>query len=379
MLKSTFRTWWRGLAALMLAVAFAGAGGAAAQVAETSPKVQPAVDGVLAAFATHSLVGLGEHHALAQEGDFYNALIGDPRFAREVGNVVVEFGSAAHQDTLDRYLAGEEVPYPALREVWTDLVGVYPAMVWTMYADFFAQVRRVNLGLPAGQRIKVWLGDPGIDWSHVKTPEDMRGLSRGRDAIAVALIEREVLARGKKALVIYGFPHFQDFELHESGVQPVESIGVLLARKHPGALFTVQGYAGLPDHGCAARLEDRIRDWPRASLASPVKGTWLATAMYGPQCHGLPYVLRPPGTPEPVFTGEALGRMEKAVRDGLPDGLLYLGPKNTLIRSPILPDTYSDLAYFKELSRRSEVLVGHPLDWRDWTARAANVEYYEIY
>jgi hypothetical protein len=375
--KSKYRYRWRGLVAVVATLAFVGPLAASSHDAVV-PKIQPAVDGILAAFATHPLVGLGEHHALAQEGDFYNALVSDPRFAHEVGNVVVEFGSAPHQDILDRYLAGEDVPYAELREVWTDLVGVYPAMVWTMYPAFFAQVRRVNMALPPDKRIKVWLGDPAADWSRIKTTEDMKGLSRGRDAVAVTLIEREILGRGKKALVIYGYPHFQQFELHETGAQPIESIGVLLARKHPGALFTVQAYAGLPDRSCAVRFERRVHDWPRASLATPVKGAWLEAAMYGPQCHGLPNVLRPPGAPEPVFTGPALARMQKAVRDGLPDGLLYLGPADSLIRSPVLPDSYSDLAYFKELSRRSELLIGRPLDWSDWTARAANVEFYEI-
>ncbi len=202
--RRSYRNWCRGLAALVLAAGCVGAGGAVAEVAEAaaSPKVQPAVDGVLTAFANHSLVGLGEHHGLAQEGDFYNALLLDPRFARDVGNVVVEFGSAARQTTLDRYLAGEEVPYQELREVWTDLVGVYPAMFYTMYPDFFAQVRRVNMNLPPNRRIKVWLGDPGIDLARVKTPREVAPLARGRDAVAVALIEHEILARGKKALII---------------------------------------------------------------------------------------------------------------------------------------------------------------------------------
>lgn len=44
-------------------------------------------------------------------------------FAREVGNVVVEFGSAARQDVIDRYVAGESVPYTELRTVWTDTIG----------------------------------------------------------------------------------------------------------------------------------------------------------------------------------------------------------------------------------------------------------------
>jgi hypothetical protein len=178
-------------------------------------------------------------------------------------------------------------------------------------------------------------------------------------------------------LVIYGFPHFHPFELHETGVRPVESIGALLARKHPGSLFRVEAYAGVPDRRCGTSFEHRIRDWPRGSLASPVKGTWLVTAMYGPQCQGLPYVLRRPG-PRPVLTQQQVAVMQQAVRDALPDGLLYLGREDTLTRSPITPDTYMDPAYFKELSRRSEVLTGRPLNWSlvaGWAAR--NAEHYD--
>jgi hypothetical protein len=93
-----------------------------------SPTVSPAIDGVLAAFHDHPLVAMGDWHGLAQEEDFYAALVREPRFARDVGNVVVEFGGAAHQDILDRYLSGEKVLYSQLREVWTDVVGWIPTV-----------------------------------------------------------------------------------------------------------------------------------------------------------------------------------------------------------------------------------------------------------
>lgn len=75
------------------------------------PIVTPAADGIFAAFQTHPLVGLGDEHGMAQEEDFYASLVRDKRFAKDVGNVVVEFGDAAQQETLDRYLTGEDVPY----------------------------------------------------------------------------------------------------------------------------------------------------------------------------------------------------------------------------------------------------------------------------
>lgn len=331
--------------------------------------LRPAVDGVLAAFKSHPLVGLGEHHALAQEGDFYVALVSDPRFAETVGNVVVEFGSAAHQDILDRYLAGEDVPYPELRRVWTDVVGWYPAVAWTMYVDFFAQVRLVNARLPAEKRIKVWLADPALDWQAVRTREDLKPYQASRDTFGAQLIEREILSPGRKALVIYGYPHFQNFFLRNTGVEAVDTVWAQVARKHPDAFYVIKAHVGLPDKACSTRFEARIKDWTPGTLAAPVKGTWLADDLYDPACPGLPQVLRPPGAPEPVFSGEMLASMQKAVRDAPLDALLYLGPEAALTRSPAIPDTYLDAAYFQELSRRSVLLTGAPLSWSGWVAR----------
>jgi hypothetical protein len=129
---------------------------ARAQQLEAAPVV-PAIDGILKAFRNHALVAIGDDHNSAQEEDFYAALVRDPRFSTEVGNVVVEFGGAAQQDTLDRYLNGQEVSYTDLRNVWTDVVGWIPTVTGLGYANFFAQVRAVNLGLPPDRRIHVWL------------------------------------------------------------------------------------------------------------------------------------------------------------------------------------------------------------------------------
>ena len=177
-------------------------------LAQQAPIVRPAVDGIFEAFQNHPLVGLGETHRRAQELDFYTALLRDPRFARDVGNVVVEFGGAAHQDIIDRYVSGDDVPYTELRKVWTDTVGwtgVVPAMGYQL---FYGQVREINRGLPPERRVHVWLGEPVIDWTTVKTHADWEHFDRLRDSHAADLIEREILARGKKALVIYGAAHF---------------------------------------------------------------------------------------------------------------------------------------------------------------------------
>src|SRR3954465_1404755 len=99
---------------------------AAPAYAARPPKITNAADGIVSAFLSHPLVGLGEWHGLAQELDFYAVLVRDPRFANDVGNIVLEMGDASQQAVVDRYVNGENVPYNEIRKVWSDTVGAFP-------------------------------------------------------------------------------------------------------------------------------------------------------------------------------------------------------------------------------------------------------------
>jgi hypothetical protein len=81
------------------------------------PSVTPAREGIFEAFKTRPIVAVGDSHGLTQEMDFYIDLIRDPRFAKEIGNVLVEFGDASQQDTINRYVNGEDVAYEQLIKV----------------------------------------------------------------------------------------------------------------------------------------------------------------------------------------------------------------------------------------------------------------------
>src|SRR5690606_3701319 len=116
-------------------------------------------------FEDYPVVALGDPHGLAEQMEFYTALVRDPRFARDVRNLVVEFGASSHQPVIDRYLAGESVPYVELRKIWNDTVGWVPPPAMVGFVKFFAAVREVNKAQPADRRIKVWLGEPPLDWS----------------------------------------------------------------------------------------------------------------------------------------------------------------------------------------------------------------------
>ena len=326
-----------GMKRAILLTAFLASGLSALAQDAPPPTIKPAVSGLLDTFKTHKLVGLGDYHGLAQELDFYAALVRDPRFADEVGTLVLEFG-ALSQPIIDRYLAGEDIPYTELRKVWTDSVGWVPTGTYVGFLNLFAQVRSVNAGLPPQKRIRIWLSDPKIDWTAVKTKADWLPLVRQRDTHAHDLIRREILSKGKKALVIWGGGHF-----FQDG--PMLELGPLLQQSDPGALFIVSPYSGFREASCSVAFEKEAA-LPIPSLAS-VLGTSLKAALSRPGCHAAPA-----GTP-PEQEGHWSGADA--------DALLYLGPAATLTLSQKSPDIYMDDAFRAEMSRRYQIIMDRPL------------------
>ncbi len=75
------------------------------------------------------------------------------------------------------------------------------------YLNFYAQLRAVNRTLPKQERIRVWLGDPPLDWSKPVSQADLSKSLADRDRYPADLLESEIFAKGKKALVIYGAFH----------------------------------------------------------------------------------------------------------------------------------------------------------------------------
>lgn len=331
-----------------------------------APTVRPAIDGILAAFETHPLVGIGDAHNLAQQEDFFVALIRDPRFAKEVGNVVVEFGTATHQDVLDRYINGGAVSFVELRSVWGDVVGATPAVTGLGYANFFVQVRTTNRSLPAEQRIRVWGGEPVLDWATVKTQSDIQPALAQRDSHPAALIKREILAKGKKALVIYGGAHFGMPGLPVE-LGPVEFLRDLVEEDYPDAFFIVVPYWGFLQKDCSAAFEQTHHDWPTPAMAFPVRGSTIEDALRRTGCA----VERPGNTTIslPNKTEAELAELQAKVATAFldmlsginGDALLYLGPAATLTRTPQEPSIYLDAAYRAEINRRNQIRGLPPL------------------
>ena len=342
-----------------LAIALALALPASAQEAV----VQPAIEGVFAALKTHPIVGIGDDHGLAQAEDFYAAVIRDPRFAREVGNVVVEFGAGGDQAIADRYVNGEAVPYAELRKVWTDTVGWVPPAGLLGFAKFLAAVRQVNKALPPAQRIHVWLGEPPVDWPTATKAQVLAAFGQ-RDSYPAGIVDREILGKHKKALVIYGGFHFGGGAMLRGQVEA----------KHPGTVYAILGGLGVEQNrpGVCNPLQGQLaKVWPTAAMISAVPGKPTDPVVQDcltlkPQTAGQgTFVLgpgaAPRGGPAPTgFTPPPLLAVGEAV--------LFVAPRQAMTQSPFMPDYVLDPDLRREMARRATIggqaLVRLPANYR---------------
>src|SRR6185437_8783889 len=214
--------------------------------------------------------------------------------------------------------------------------------------NLYNTIRSVNATLSPARRIKVWLGDPPIDWSKIKTKSDLAPAGSQRDSYPAILIENEILAKNKKALVLYGAGHLQPAFVDQNTL-----LG-LIGKRHPGAFFIVWPYLGYATEDCSQPFESHLKGWPTPSLAQPIRGSSLEADILRPGCGIIP---RPDDmTPEQYAT---------LMRDyvGLTsDALLYLGPRSQQVCSPAMPDIYLDLEFRSELERRSQIRRGKPID-----------------
>jgi hypothetical protein len=326
------------------------------------PECEPTdgVTGLLDLFERFPLVALGEMHGVEQGADFILDVVRHPLFAGRVNAIVVEFGNAFHQRVADAYVAGADVPMSAVRRIWHDLAGAVGPWGFraAIYEQFFSSARALNQSLPPDQRIRVLLGDPPVDWTAIRTPEDAQNVRGERDEHFARVVERMVLDRGQRALLLAGMFHL--FRAHEipfrspSAIEPAHgTLTQILDYGHPGTTYVVMPHHDIGFPKKLAEMEARLASWPVPGLA-PVGNSWLgelsATTMFG----GLDTKrILPDGTVTKPFAGSSL------TLGDMVDAYLYLGPSAAYTWSEpnLTPVNDEDRA---EVERRA-ALLGEPM------------------
>jgi hypothetical protein len=126
-------------------------------------------------------------------------------------------------------------------------------------------VRAVNLALPKDQRIRVWLGDPPIDWATVDAAK-VREIGQTRDSYPANLIAENILAKKKKSLVIYGGAHLRTEVVAHPRTSPMAGSEEALRKLLAGVAKGAPDYAIL-EPALAERIKPNLAQ-PQADLAA---------------------------------------------------------------------------------------------------------------
>jgi hypothetical protein len=259
-----------GMSAILAVFALMSAG----QASQPAVRVDP-IDGIVEGFRTHQVVMLPGGHGGRQGYDLLLAIVRDPRMQGMLTDIVVEFGTSRYQDLIDRFVRGDAISDAALRHVWQDTVIAGVTNDGPYVEEFYRAIRALNATLPKEKRYRVIGGDPPIDWDNVTTKDDLRKWTVRRDTFAADVIHREVVERGRRALVVYGPAHFPRKEVatnYDMSNWQAQTMTSLLegAGIRP---FVILGRAGQG----AVDLQPDIASWPPMSLAL-VRGTVLGAA-----------------------------------------------------------------------------------------------------
>ena len=310
----------------------------------SEPIPQPAIPAILAAFDRHEVVGMSEAHGMKDVDDLILSLIRDPRFSEKVNDIAVECGNSLYQPLLDRYIAGENVPFTDVQKVWRNTTQPMCGESG-FFEQFFPLVRAINQKLPPGRRLRVLAADPPIDWDQIKSSRDVAKFA-DRDANIASVMEKEVLSKHRKALMLFGIFHL----MH--GVGPGDGDAVTLYEKHyPNRTFVISDL-GSYDSDLPNLSSGPFATWPIPSLAK-AGGTRLGAL-------GLnDFLPSPIGTDKDCnVIDEFAGDPQKRMAD-LVDAFLYLGPQDLRLAEPMPADIALDVDYMTESLRRI-ALTGLP-------------------
>jgi hypothetical protein len=304
------------------------------------PQPRDATTAVLRAFDNHNIVMFGEQHACKQEYEWLQDLVSTPEFADRVDDIIVELGNSLYQKSVDRYIAGEDIPFAQVQLAWRNMIGLVgpPSPV---LESFYQTVRETNLKRRGKHQLRIVLGDPYGDWDAIKTPEDWGPFVGHRDSWYAQVVKKEVLDKKRRALLIMGANHFlRKVDWGPGGPIPVEQ---QLRAAGARTYFIVFGTNAIGDYD---DLDTRFDAWPLPAIVD-LRGNWVGDLPAEPVLAG--------GTGFPPLAG-------KKLRD-VADALLYVAPRDALTMLLMPWSELEGTAYGEELDRRTMIQLGRALHY----------------
>ena len=339
---------------VLLLVARAPAGAMQSAPAQPSASVDP-ITAIIEAFRTHNVVTLTDPHGNVQVQAFLVSLLRDPRFPEAVNDIVIETASARYQDAIDRFVRGDNVETAILRQAWEN--HTVANSLGVQAEELIRAVRTVNSSLTEARQLRVIAGDPPIDWDNITSGQDGRRWIELRDSYPADVVRRQVLDRGRRALVVYGQGHLQRRQIvanYDMSTWQAQTVVSLLERDHDARIFNIWT---LVDRD--VELPEGVMSWRVPSLAV-LRGTTLGARDFGLYSRGLGDGTRfgvKGGQLVPVAREEwKTMRMEDQF-----DALLYLGPPASMTTATVPAALCADTDFVR---RRLERLTrfGPPVE-----------------
>ena len=302
------------------------------------PIPEPAISAILAAFDKYEVVAIPQGHGMQDLNDFIFSLVRNPAFSEKVNDIEVEFGNSLYQPTLDRYIAGENISFSEVQRVWRKM-GQPASGASGFVEQFFPLVRALNQKLPPERRLRVLAGDSPVDWDQIKSVADVIRLVHRDESIA-SVMEKEVLSKHRKALMLFGAFH----TLHNTPGSAVS----LYEKDYPNLTFVISEL-GIFDTDLPSLHDSKFVSWPIPAVAR-AKGTWLGALDLA---HFIPPGIRI--DQDCIAHHEHPKALQKPMEE-LVDAFLYLGPQDLRLREKIPADIALDVSYRTELQRGSAML-----------------------
>lgn len=303
---------------------------------------QPAISTILSAFDKYEVVGMPAAHGGRDLDDVIFSLIRDPQFPNKVNDIAVECGNSLYQPVLDRYIAGEDVPFTEVRKVWRNTS--QPTCAYSgFYEQIYPLIRAINQKLPIAKRLRVLAGDSPIDWDKVTTSQEATDVS-GREASIVSVMEKEVLSKHRKALMLYGPFHLMH-GTEDSAVSIYE-------KDYPHVTFVIRDLGAYDTYRPVGSISP-FALWPNPSIV-PTKGTWLGALSVSD--------IFPPGvwiTPDCKVQTSFPPNLQKQFQGPVErffDAFLYLGPQEFRLKERMPADIALDADYMTEMRRRQSLM-----------------------
>ena len=326
-----------------------------------------AISAVLDAFRAYRVVSFPGGHTDGNEVQaLLRALVKDPRFPTLVNDIVVEFASSRYQDLMDRYIRGEEVPESAVQRAWLDAVNGGTALDNANTSLFFRAVREANATLPVQRRVRVLLGDPPMDWEHIRGKNDFRKWVVQRDSYPADLVRRLVLARNRRALIVYANGHLKRQEIltnYDMTDWQAQTIVSLIEATGGAPVFTVRAQGS-----SVSKWQADAASWKPMSLTI-VRGTVLGAVDFSEFDEvSERYRIRGEDDFVPLPRDQWVSRRA----EDIVDAVLYVGPESGRTTAGISPALCADPGYVK-LRLERIALIGLPLGEADKLKRECHV------